>query len=393
MSGTINILGKDNAKFEIVHGPQVDALLKRFDKLSPVEKKTLLDETVKILSNCRNPVNSPENIGSTTGITVGYVQSGKTMSFTTLTALAVDNDYRIIIYLTGVKNNLLEQTTKRLKKDLDTDNSRVFKVYPNPSREDNIQGNIKGALRSKAKATVLITVLKHHKHIGADLLNWMSDKKQLKNERYLVKISYQNHRIPYFLKISSKIDNDWTSIFWEETKNTPQLKDRIVDPPFMRFIMRTLLSRYMAKSELAINALADSTLFTSIMDFENFKYQGLAMFEPIMSEICQIEYLEKILDRYAASHNQINKLILASWDYKTQWKLSDETIGLRQYVLFYGVIVYLEHNEFEENSFSHWIRVVWNIIIDPELRRNTTMISYVKAIDRLAIASSTLEAT
>lgn len=40
------------------------------------------------------------------------------MSFTGLTALALDNGYRIIIYLAGTKNNLLEQTSKRLKKDL-----------------------------------------------------------------------------------------------------------------------------------------------------------------------------------------------------------------------------------------------------------------------------------
>ena len=40
------------------------------------------------------------------------------MSFTALTALALDNGYRVIVFLAGTKNNLLDQTSKRLRKDL-----------------------------------------------------------------------------------------------------------------------------------------------------------------------------------------------------------------------------------------------------------------------------------
>ena len=70
-----------------------------------------------------------------THLTVGYVQSGKTMSFTTLTALAADNGYRIVIYLAGTKNNLLSQTTKRLTKDLITESqyNNLYKIFENPT--------------------------------------------------------------------------------------------------------------------------------------------------------------------------------------------------------------------------------------------------------------------
>lgn len=224
----------------------------------------------------------------------------------------------------------------------------------------------------------------------ADLVNWMSDKKQLQNTRYLAEVEYEGHKIPLYLKISSKIDNEWTGVFWEDTKNTPKEEERIVDPPFMRFIMRTLLTRYMAKSGLGSKQLEDSLLFSSLMNLDRFKYQGLTMFEPLFDEICQIEYLEIILDRYSRSYTQINQLITPSWDQKTSWKMTDESINLRQYVLFYAVLAYLEHNDFETQHFSHWIRVVWNIIVDPELRRNSTMINYIKIIDRLAIGSSNI---
>lgn len=91
------------------------------------------------------------------------------MSFTTLSAMAIDNGFRIIIYFAGIKNNLLEQTTKRLKKDLLTDgeNAKDYKVWQNPTVKEGVHLNIKNALVLSHKPTVLITVLKNHKHINA----------------------------------------------------------------------------------------------------------------------------------------------------------------------------------------------------------------------------------
>jgi hypothetical protein len=58
----------------------------------------VLDETYRIMQVCGNP-NTATN--SETGIVIGYVQSGKTLSFTTLTALARDNNYQIVIIIAG----------------------------------------------------------------------------------------------------------------------------------------------------------------------------------------------------------------------------------------------------------------------------------------------------
>lgn len=165
MCETIKIIQPTTSNFPIVQGERTADLISRFTKLDSEEKETLLSETTSILSQCTNPV---ETVGSTTGITIGYVQSGKTMSFTTLTALAIDNGFRIVIYFAGIKNNLLEQTTKRLKKDLltESDNSRFFKVYQSPSIKTNAHNDIKGALKLNRKPAILITVLKHTKHIN-----------------------------------------------------------------------------------------------------------------------------------------------------------------------------------------------------------------------------------
>lgn len=164
MSEIIKVIKADEGKFSLVEGSRTRDLINRLTKLDPEEKELLLKESKEILSNCINPNNF---IGSTTGIAIGYVQSGKTMSFTTLTALSIDNGFRIIIYFAGIKVNLLEQTTKRLKKDLltDGDNARFYKVYQSPSIQDNIHLKIKNALGLDHKPAILITVLKHYKHI------------------------------------------------------------------------------------------------------------------------------------------------------------------------------------------------------------------------------------
>ncbi len=164
MSETIRIIQPAVSNFQIAEGLRTRDLISRLTKLDSDERDNLINETTAILSQCVNPLNT---IGSTTGIAIGYVQSGKTMSFTTLTALALDNGFRIVIYFAGIKVNLLEQTTKRLKKDLHTDgdNARFFKVYQSPSVSDNVHGKIQSALRLNHKPAILITVLKHYKHI------------------------------------------------------------------------------------------------------------------------------------------------------------------------------------------------------------------------------------
>lgn len=146
-------------------GPKPDGSFKK-KGITPKGAATLREETAHILAHC-NPHNAPHNT-ETTHLVVGYVQSGKTMSFTGLTALALDNHYRVVVYLAGSKTNLLEQTTKRLKKDLikesGVNNRDVFKIHKDPKIEDldQIVGNL------YLEGTILLMpILKHYKHIEA----------------------------------------------------------------------------------------------------------------------------------------------------------------------------------------------------------------------------------
>lgn len=164
MSETITVIDKIETPFPIAEGARTQDLISRQRKLSEEGKETLLKETCEILSHCVNPI---DTVGSVTNLVVGYVQSGKTLSFTTLSTLAIDNGFRIVIYFAGIKNNLLTQTTNRLKKDLliESDNARFFRVFENPTLESNVATRISNALQLSHKPAILITVLKHAKHI------------------------------------------------------------------------------------------------------------------------------------------------------------------------------------------------------------------------------------
>lgn len=114
-----------------------ESTLELLDRLKPnlgeEGIQTLKNEAIEILSHCTNP--KLQETQAVTTLAVGYVQSGKTMSFTVLSSLAHDNGFRVIIYFTGTKNNLLEQTNKRLKKDLINEgaNREKFKLFSNPT--------------------------------------------------------------------------------------------------------------------------------------------------------------------------------------------------------------------------------------------------------------------
>src|SRR5688500_15040321 len=74
-------------------GAEFQALLEHLH-LDRDSKETLAIEAATILGKCIPP---DAAANSTTGLVLGYVQSGKTLSFTAVSALARDNGFPMII--------------------------------------------------------------------------------------------------------------------------------------------------------------------------------------------------------------------------------------------------------------------------------------------------------
>lgn len=94
-----------------------------------------------------------------TGLVLGHVQAGKTLSITTLVALAADQGFRVIIALLGVTNILVQQNEKRLRAELRIDQGGNYR-WLHLRRDGNLNGPaISRAL--KRDQVVLITTIKN----------------------------------------------------------------------------------------------------------------------------------------------------------------------------------------------------------------------------------------
>jgi hypothetical protein len=144
------------------------------DILPAQSRNSIVREAADVLSRCHPP---SEQDGQKTGLVVGYVQSGKTMSFTTLAALASDNGYRMIIVVAGVSIPLLEQSRFRLLNDLrlnDRNRRCPWRHVPDPSLDKRSDISVRDVLAewndrdvpATERRTVLITVMKQHLHLS-----------------------------------------------------------------------------------------------------------------------------------------------------------------------------------------------------------------------------------
>lgn len=111
---------REHGAWQPIVRDETEDLLRHFSsKLDSEGQQKLLESTSSILARCIDPTNLSSSVN--TGLVVGYVQSGKTMSFTTLTAMAADNGFPLVIVITGMTELLFDQSAQRLDKDLRLD--------------------------------------------------------------------------------------------------------------------------------------------------------------------------------------------------------------------------------------------------------------------------------
>ena len=156
-------------------GEEVDGVLNRVLNDDNEAKDKIKEETCRIMALCGNPNKSSNN---ETGLVFGYVQSGKTLSFTCLTALARDNNYQMVIIIAGISKNLVAQSYERLQKDLNVNKGfkRKWVMLNNPkdpNKNPQDKNTIKRELGNwkndgtpnNLKKTILITVMKNRNHL------------------------------------------------------------------------------------------------------------------------------------------------------------------------------------------------------------------------------------
>jgi hypothetical protein len=173
----INIMSSSSSDDNWIpeYGEESEKLLNKVFGDDTDAKDKVKEETYHIMKLCGNP---NEETNNDTGLVFGYVQSGKTLSFTTLTALARDNNYQIVIVLAGISTNLVNQSFNRLQNDLDINQgfhrNWVMLNNPkdpirNPQDKNTIQRELQNWKKPNTpddfKKTLLITAMKNTSHL------------------------------------------------------------------------------------------------------------------------------------------------------------------------------------------------------------------------------------
>ncbi len=130
----------------------------------------VLKQTTAILARCVDP--AIDVSGPRTGLVIGYVQSGKTLSFTAVTAMARDNGFPLVVLLAGTKIPLHEQTADRLRGDLRVERPSGMSPWtllsnPEPTSDvvkdvaTQINTMLDSSIPAEFKRTTVITIMKN----------------------------------------------------------------------------------------------------------------------------------------------------------------------------------------------------------------------------------------
>jgi hypothetical protein len=146
-------------------------LMRSDDPISEEEFRNVREEARRVLANA---FPTPQQTEPRTGLVVGYVQSGKTMSMAALSALASDNGIRLIIALSGVTKNLHRQSVERFERDLRGSEVglQTWVILANPTVSANRQdlSRLVQEWRSAPQQdhqALFMVVMKNHAHLRA----------------------------------------------------------------------------------------------------------------------------------------------------------------------------------------------------------------------------------
>lgn len=129
---------------------------------------TAIDDSSTNVMNGLKPPSKPQQ---TRGLVLGYVQSGKTTNFMSVIAKAADSGFRLIIVLTGITDNLRQQTQDRLDEQLI--HPQGYRWTKLTDHENDFSGD-KNASKLANSHDRFIAVVKKNSHRLQRLNEWIA---------------------------------------------------------------------------------------------------------------------------------------------------------------------------------------------------------------------------
>lgn len=226
----------------------------------------------------------------------------------------------------------------------------------------------------------------------ADLVGFITNDSNLKLSHLLDdNVVLTHHEV-----IAHKIDNSWSDLFWSEAKKYIREKEhrnrQSVDTYFFRFIHRLLINNYIINTD--DYELNKDSVYLTLQKKENeLSYTNFDFYRKnnlIDSEF--IRSVERLLDFYSIFNNVIQQNINPLWN-KSAFKYSlfkEGNLTMDDRMIFDAINLYILNStslEFDEKKFKEWMRIVWNLISDPDIRSIGANKTVMAVIRRLASSS------
>ena len=198
------------------------------------------------------------------------------------------------------------------------------------------------------------------------------------------------------IEIASKFDNEWTDIFWEkglgkQVHNVDELFFAFINRMYYQYIVTERSDGTFFFNEECSKVNNDYAYFSG-NEFKTDKLISFQSLDPYTSRLREIlDDLETIFENI--KHIDTTAL-QPCWDkdfffipqyifnkdntpkYLSEVILDFSSINQQQRVVFYAISKYLLHpasNFDDQQSLSHWMRFVWNLISDKDSSGNDTI--------------------
>lgn len=245
-----------------------------------------------------------------------------------------------------------------------------FKFYILPLSNFNLTEDLYVKMNARGKQ------LTDFENFKADLQNWMK-----KHDKALTlgKQRYSGRDLPYDIFFISKIDNEWSQVFWNIVKDS---EDKNFDPQFLGFFYKYLLNEYVLQFQGNNREMDKNEDFTGLS--KKVEYTGFSLFEKYLTKET-LENLVVLLDNLTEHLDEILEVCQPAWNKSAErFDFLTRDLELKDRAVFCAVVVYLVKQEFKRTMFSRWMRVVWNIVENSDIDNWAVAAGVMKLFSKLS---------
>lgn len=262
-----------------------------------------------------------------------------------------------------------------------------LRFYVLPMNNFNLSDDLYIKLNARGKT------LSPFENLKADLLGWMSTINDF--QKHIDETDAAS--LTRIESIASKFDNKWADLFWKGINNFDENVEanniKSIDAYIFKFIHRLMINDYIhrysgtdiLKDVVYVELLKkEEKPYFSNLDF--YKNHGLITVE-------FVDKLEIILDYYTCNDHAstIQNSVAPVWNKGFKWSVFQGKFSMNERLLFDSINQFILNNPKHlqrTNVFKDWIRIVWNLIIDPDNRSIGVNKRVMEVIREIAIYSN-----